>query len=102
MEKDEIKSELEKHLSNTPSTSTEKVILRIRALSALYVAESNKILAESNDRHSKWMRILTGALVLVGILQAFTLWYTNKPMESSPNPQYMDSVEVELPSNSEF
>ena len=39
--------------------------------------QSNRILATSNDRHASAMQWLTGALVIIGILQAFIAWKTH-------------------------
>ncbi len=120
MEGDEqIRAILGGAISNT-SNSSEKISDKVQAASAIFTAntleslsseikkfnkslekqvdkviESNEKLAKSNEDHSKWMRILTFALVAVGILQAFIVLYTNKPVSLPPTAQDMDSAEVQ-------
>jgi len=46
------------------------------------IIESNENLAESSNRHTNWMRVLTITLIavtlFVGLLQAFVIWKTNQ------------------------
>ena len=54
------------HNENSPNMAD----MRIKALLTIYEWQTRKKLAESNDKHSRVMIVLTIALVIVWIIQA--------------------------------
>lgn len=75
-------SEAERELALNSKTANDSEMNRFRVISELVlnkriekatkdIIDSNEKLAKSNKNHLKWIRILTGALVFVGLVQIF-------------------------------